>query len=342
MLKRIAVAILVLLPALGAAALGAPSPATEAGVRAAAEKGLAFLTTQGTAWKTERKCASCHHLPYTIWALNEAKKSGYAVDEKTLAEMTDWVSAPDDRARAVPVFPAKAEKPVHQNALLLAVALEAGEPREGASREALSRFRSVLRADQRPDGSWGLPPNGRPPMIGDPVQVTAWTLLAFTASPGPSGEEPADKEAAARGLAFLAAGRPDEDLQLAALRLLLLRRRGAPRDEIRPRVKSLVERQNADGGWSQAKELASDAYATGQALYALAEAGGASKETIRRAQAFLLSTQLPDGSWPMLSRSTPGGAPAKDARPIAFAGSGWAALGLVRSMPGPGKSRRSD
>src|SRR4051794_28208691 len=129
---RFAFAVLAMLATLGPAALSAASPpAPAAGARAAAEKGLSFLTTQAVAWKEARKCASCHHAPYMVWALNEARKSGYTVDEKALADMTEWVSAPDDRAKAVPTFQPQPEKPVHQNAVLLAIALEAGEPREG-------------------------------------------------------------------------------------------------------------------------------------------------------------------------------------------------------------------
>jgi len=38
-------------------------------------------------------------------------------------------------------------------------------------------------------------------------------------------------------------------------------------------VASLVRQQRDDGGWSQLSSLQSDAYATGQALFALHESG---------------------------------------------------------------------
>jgi hypothetical protein len=65
--------------------------------------------------------------------------------------------------------------------------------------------------------------------------------------------------------------------------------------------------QRADGGWSQLPTLASDAYATGQALTALVESG-ATKTTDRVYQngvRFLLGTQLDDGSWYVRSRAVP-------------------------------------
>jgi hypothetical protein len=94
-----------------------------------------------------------------------------------------------------------------------------------------------------------------------------------------------------------------------------------------------MERQNADGGWSQTKDMASDAWATGQALYALAHAGIKPDEpVIKRGHAFLIRMQRSDGSWPMVSRPIkPAGKGSTSPIPIIGAGSAWAVLGLVRS-----------
>ena len=114
---------------------------------------------------------------------------------------------------------------------------------------------------------------------------------------------------------------------------MLWKRLGRAAEEWQPLVRRIRERQNADGGWSQAKGMASDAWATGQALYALAHAGvKADDPVIARGQAFLVRTQRADGSWPMTSRPTkPGGEGSKSLIPITGAGSSWAVLGLVRS-----------
>jgi hypothetical protein len=79
--------------------------------------------------------------------------------------------------------------------------------------------------------------------------------------------------------------------------------------------------------------MASDAWATGQALYALAEAGTKPSEPfIGRAHAFLARTQREDGSWPITSRPTkPGGEGSKSLIPITAAGTAWGVIGLVRS-----------
>jgi hypothetical protein len=57
--------------------------------------------------------------------------------------------------------------------------------------------------------------------------------------------------------------------------------------------------QCADGGWSQFPGLESDAYATGQALYALRISGRvpATDAVHRKGIDYLLTTQAVDGSW---------------------------------------------
>jgi hypothetical protein len=102
--------------------------------------------------------------------------------------------------------------------------------------------------------------------------------------------------------------------------------------EVEPLVKKIRERQNKDGGWSQSKDMPSDAWATGQALYALANAKlNADDPTIVRGREFLVKTQLADGSWQMGSRPTkPGYKGATNLIPITGAGSAWAILGLIR------------
>jgi squalene cyclase len=114
-------------------------------------------------------------------------------------------------------------------------------------------------------------------------------------------------------------------------------RSAKPRDKMQTTIDELFALQRADGGWSQTvPELKSDAFATGQTLYALSLAGyTAERPEIRRGIDFLVATQAPDGSWPMISRSTPDGSPgsAKLLTPITCAASSWATLGLARLEP---------
>ena len=70
------------------------------------------------------------------------------------------------------------------------------------------------------------------------------------------------------------------------------------------RVKELVGKQRTDGGWGQTDYHQSDAFATGEALWALHESGMASSDPVyRRGVDFILRTQQEDGTWHVVSRS---------------------------------------
>ena len=81
----------------------------------------------------------------------------------------------------------------------------------------------------------------------------------------------------------------------------------------------------------------SDAYATGQALVALSQAGAipVSDAAYKRGVDFLLKTQLADGSWYVRSRAIPlqpyfeGGFPHGNDQWISAAATNWAALALL-------------
>lgn len=188
--------------------------------------------------------------------------------------------------------------------------------------EAAKGFRAkldhYLAETQNPDGSWTT--NGRPPMLESPEIATLMTILTL------GGDE---RSEAARGRAReWLAKKPVGSLQGRALRLLDAVRSGKAEAS---EIEALRKAQNEDGGWSQTPAMASDAYATGLVLYVLAEAGQTGPE-IGKAQAFLVRTQAEDGSWGMTSRpAKEGDKPAKNLRPITYAGSAWATLGLIRS-----------
>jgi hypothetical protein len=83
-----------------------------------------------------------------------------------------------------------------------------------------------------------------------------------------------------------------------AFRLLGLKRVGASLAERQPALEALRADQRPDGGWPQAGAPESDAYGTGQALYALHVGAGmpVSDSVYQRGVQFLLRTQEEDGS----------------------------------------------
>ncbi|MFO0845648.1 MAG: prenyltransferase/squalene oxidase repeat-containing protein [Gemmataceae bacterium] len=272
--------------------------------------------------------------------MREAKQRGRPIDETVLADLTKWLAESGDGKTGVP-RPAGRPKALNAKAVWFALALGA-DPKPGPdTQKGLKLLRKTIREDQGENGAWSSWPETRPPIFGDSDDsMTALATLAVLPAAANG-----DTEAIAvrdKGVRWLAETKADDDPQSVAMRLVLWTRLGRPPEGWEPLVRRIKGRQNADGGWSQAKGMASDAWATGQALYALAAAGANPDEpAVARGHAFLVKAQRPDGSWPMSSRPTkPGGDGAKSLVPITGAGSAWAILGLVRSGLADGSAPR--
>jgi hypothetical protein len=298
---------------------------------AAIERGLAFLAKDALAWKDEHGCASCHHAGLVVWSMREAKQRGHAVDEPVLVEMTNWIAASGDGKTGVP-RPPGIPKALNTKPVLFALALEADPQPDAVARDGLALLLKTVKEDQTENGSWASWPDTRPPIFGNSDEsMTALAILALL--PAATAGDEAAQAARDKSVHWLTETKTDDDPQSIAMRLVLWRRLDRPKEEWAPLVQRIRDRQNADGGWSQAADMASDAWATGQALYALAHADVPPDDpAVAQACAFLIKTQRDDGSWPMTSRPIkPGGTGSTSLIPITGGGSAWAVLGLVRS-----------
>jgi N-acyl-D-amino-acid deacylase len=131
-----------------------------------------------------------------------------------------------------------------------------------------------------------------------------------------------------------------EDLDM---RLVGVAAAGVRSAELQKLAEPILKRQSSDGGWAQRDTFASDAYATGMTLWALAEAGAIkpSSDVYQRGVQFLLSTQAEDGSWHVASRATKfqpyfeSGFPYGHDQWISTMGTGWAATALALAMDAP-------
>jgi hypothetical protein len=220
---------------------------------------------------------------------------------------------------------------------MLAVAARSLPSLSEAQQQTLKLIAAEIVQKQQTDGSWEFFATLRRPPINESQSTdVAWIILALQGETGPDAP-PSQRAALARAVAWLDAARPSDLPQDKVLKLLLGVRSGKARTALDATVGELLALQRGDGGWSQSVPgWPSDAFATGQTLYALALVGlTAERPEIRRGIDFLVATQKADGSWPMLSRSTPDGSPgsAKLLTPITCAASSWAALGLARLVP---------
>ena len=314
-----------------------PSPGAE-DAKEALGKGVAFLEKEGERWKTEKRCASCHHLSMAIWALEESRRAGHPVDEALLDRWTDWVlTDPQAKLFTPPSRKSPSQPAVEMATVYTSLALSAFPAWDDRARNAWSQFGSDILEKQVPDGSFpaGI---GRPPMFERPEATTALAVLALSPPESEAGRLQGFASSRARAMEWLAKNPTSGSHQAQVLRLLILMRTGAPAEAARGLIADLRNRQSCDGGWGQTTEMASDALATGQSLYALRAAGiPADDPVIRRGVEFLVKSQKPEGNWTMTSRpllGKPDSGPAHDMTPITAAGSAWAVLGLARAVPG--------
>jgi hypothetical protein len=320
--------LLLLLPAM-VSAQDAVSKPTEIDVTI--DRGLGFLVKDALAWKEEHKCASCHHAALVVCAMREARQFGRAIDEPVLADLTQWL-AESGNGKFGLARPPSAPNAASPKAIYFALALGTDPRRDALAQEGLKLLLTTVKAEQTENGSWWTWPETRPPIFGSSDEsLTALATLALL--PAAAAGDVEAKAALEKAVKWLAQTKTDDDPQSIALRLVLGIKLGRPAEERESLVRRIKERQNTDGGWSQTPDMASDGWASGQALYALSYAGIKSNQAaISRGQAFLVKTQRADGSWSMTSRPTaPGGQGSTSLIPITGGGSAWAVLGLVRS-----------
>ena len=320
-------------------------PATTEQVYQTVDRALAYVRTESAHWLSTRQCAACHHAPVVLWALSEAERQGYAIDKKFLVETTESLLGSKDKLLASKIFPNPADPPdprpqgrgLNMGLPFLAVAARAMPELTDGQKQSLKLITEEIVNKQQPDGSWEFFKTlRRPPINESQTTDAAWIIMALAGETGPDAPE-SQRAALAKAIAWLNAAQPCDLHQDKIMKVLLGVRAGTPRETLQPTIDELLALQRADGGWSQSvPEPRSDAFATGQTLYVLSLVGfTVERPEIKRGIDFLVATQAPDGTWPMISRSTPNGEPgsSKLLTPIVCTASSWATLGLSRLVP---------
>jgi ankyrin repeat protein len=301
--------------------------------RAAVETATALLETSATEFFRQSGCVSCHHQAMALAAVNAARAAGAQVDDSAASGLAKTIAlefATGEWNRMQRFDPGGLAD--GQTYGLWALA-DAGGRR--ADDEVLGAIAIHTAALQRPDGSWHVGDASRSPVQESEIARTARAMRALQLYALPSMRaEFAGRIARAR--AWLAAARPrtTDDLAMQAVGLHWAGGDGSAAG------RELLARQRADGGWAQNRNLASDAFGTGEALWALREAGvlRPGDAAYRRGVRFLLTTQWPDGSWYVRSRAPKfqpyfqSGFPFEHDQWVSAAGTAWAVMALAPAI----------
>ncbi len=316
-------------------AIWASQDASAARIREAAAKAVAVIQNSQKTWFAKESCFSCHQQVLPAWAFRAARGHGIPVDEK---------AARADAAAAFGFY-SNLDRAV-QWTHIIDPAMDDGWGLAAASAAGLQRslvtavYARLLAARQEPDGHWETG-DERPPQAYGPFGATAISMAAIQEFSHES-QKPDIQARVARGRAWLLShpARTTEDRVFQIFGLCI-----SGHEALTKFADQLKATQQADGGWASLDGRPSDAYSTGEALWALHNAAGVpvSDAAWQRGLQYLLRTQAKDGSWHVASRLHP---PAPVSPPyfetghpyghdqfISTMGESWAVIALADALP---------
>ena len=313
----------------------APNPAGSRDARRALEKSIDLLQRSSTEFFRQSGCVACHHQSVTAMAVRAARSIGLRVDEDAAREQLKVMTsqAAGSQVRAL--------QGIATGSRDIELTLLQGLRESGYGPDAIT---DGLVADLAPvqhvDGSWhrGPPVNSRAPIEEGDISRTVEAVRALQVYGFPGRQaEFESRIARARSWLLEAKPRTTDDRAMLLLGLFLT---DADKQKIQRVARSLMALQRSDGGWAGNPNLTSDAFATGEALYALRESGFLTPrdKAHQRAVQYLLSTQYPDGSWHIRSRAVKfqpyfqSGFPFEHDQWISAAGTAWASLALAPAV----------
>jgi hypothetical protein len=314
---------------LGYVALAARAPELKfwkGSPRQAAERGLAWLQLAAVDWSRTNRCAGCHVQAQVLMGQAVALRQGYRVDFGALRELADLVRSTEQPTGTWP--PGEGATESAFGAMGLAYAAMASH---SPSDPKLLKAAENLVSNQEADGSIGtIEGSDRPPILQGRFMTTGNALVAIDWVAAHSTDE-RYRQSAARALGWLATNGP-ETTQDYAFKIISLVQHPTP-ERLRivwSAVEELASLQQPDGGWKERSSTnGSNAFATGQALYAFKQAGiSIQSEMFRRGAEYLVKTQskmstTDYGSWKAVNTQSPD--------KTTVAPTMWAVIGLAGS-----------
>jgi ankyrin repeat protein len=306
-------------------------------LRPSIQKTLGLIEKSSWQFFAQSGCVSCHAQSMTDLVVGQARGKGFQIDEKAATERVKMLQV---------VYP---PEPLLERMDAAGAMEQLAYPLLGLAANNYPPDRLTdgmvanIAASQRSDGSWHVGAAARPPAEEGDIFRTAICLRALKVY-GPPGRGPEMADRVAKARQWLQAAKPttaeDRNMQLMGLYWA-----GADSSALKPLAKAIIASQQSDGGWIQHEGLATDAYATGESLYALTttEQLRPSSSAWKRGARYLVSTQRPDGSWFVASHSPriqayfDGGFPYGHDQWISNWGTSWSALALSAAIESPTK-----
>lgn len=307
-----------------------PVPPPPAAVRAAAERALSLLVKGAEGHVEQKTCFACHNQAFPVLALAAARDRGFGPGAGHLSRQAEHAAAflASNRERFKEGKGTGGQVDTAGYALFT---LELAGHKPDESTAAVVDYLLKFPGD-RP--YWRATSN-RPPSEASDFTTTFLALRGLRAWAGAGLADRVERRIeAARGWLLKT---PAKDTEDRVFRLFALKEAEAGAGDVAAAADELRRGQRFDGGWGQTGGMPSDPYATATALVALHRAGGlpTGDPAYRRGLAFLVRTQLPDGTWHVKSRSKPfqpyyeTGFPHGKDQFISVAASGWAATALA-------------
>jgi hypothetical protein len=317
-----------------------PLPPGSAAIETSVTRSLLLLQKSGYLFvnNSASKCASCHHNTLTAMAAGIARQKNIPlVDSFTV-----------HRVKAMEANIMYACNPNHPNEFVPAnfiipytlLGLYAEKYQANLYTDITVDY---LISQAKPDGSF-LAESGRVPLEAGDIHLTAMAMRAIQLFASPVKKKRAD-ELLVRTKEWLEKSTPEQQQELV-FQLLGMQWCGSSAGQKAKVAAKLKALQQTDGGWSQLPTMKTDAYATGQALYALYESGMAKPEdaVYQAGVDYLLKTQGKDGAWVIPTRSYPiqrfvqsDFPPYDDNQFISAAATNWATMALLDALPDKAK-----
>ena len=319
----------------GVAPLPAARPVPQP-IGEAIEKGLALLETQSHNFIRVAGCNSCHSQDLPSAATGIARDRGLRTP-KAIPQLSEKING--ETAERIMDFVAAGVGSLGWEMF------DRGMNHTGRDQytDAVVNFTKAL---QTAEGYWKTGDGRRPPMNAGDFTATALAIYSLKHF-SPPEDQAETRQMLARAALWLEKAKPVNNQQ-QVFQLLGLAWSGAGATAIEQSAKALAAAQRADGGWKQLEGMGSDAYASGQALYALNTAGKmpTSDAVYQKGVQYLLRSQNPDGSWHVKSRSIwlqpyfESGFPHGQDQFISSAGTAWATMALSMAIETPRISRK--